>query len=241
MQNRIKSVMVYIFDRIIPLYAVIPVISCFVWNGIVYGGVRIINEGRTHFDMTLPIDGIIPVIPEFIVVYFGCFATWGIYYILNVRVGKTECARFVTFDLLTRTICMIIFLAVPTYNVRPQVDGADLFSHALRFLYDYDAADNLFPSIHCIVSWNCFVGIRDLKCYKKRYKVIAFVIAVLVFISTLVTKQHVIGDVISAVFISEICWGIVCKSRIYEKVWLLFDKINKKVFSPFIKGKGNLI
>ena len=68
MQNRIKSVLVYIFDRIIPLYAVIPVISCFVWNGIVYGGVRIINEGRTHFDMTLPIDEMIPVIPEFIVV-----------------------------------------------------------------------------------------------------------------------------------------------------------------------------
>ena len=30
----------------------------------------------------------------------------------------------------------------------------------MRFLYQVDAADNLFPSIHCLTSWFCYIGIR---------------------------------------------------------------------------------
>ena len=44
----------------------------------------------------------------------------------------------------------------------------------------------------------------------------AAVIAVMVFISTLVTKQHVIADVISAVAISEACWLVVNKTGVYR-------------------------
>ena len=44
----------------------------------------------------------------------------------------------------------------------------------------------------------------------------AAVIAVMVFISTLVTKQHVIADVISAVAISEVCWLVVNKTGAYR-------------------------
>lgn len=30
----------------------------------------------------------------------------------------------------------------------------------MRLLYWIDAADNLFPSIHCLVSWLCWIGVR---------------------------------------------------------------------------------
>lgn len=30
----------------------------------------------------------------------------------------------------------------------------------MRFVYAVDAADNLFPSIHCLVSWFCYIGLR---------------------------------------------------------------------------------
>ena len=162
-----------------------------------YWGTRCINADMKHFDMTLPIDRATPVIPVFVVVYFGCYISWIIYYIASVRVGRYECARFVTFDIITRT-------------------GEDIFSCVLRFLYEIDAPDNLFPSIHCLVSWNCYIGVRNIKEYPASFKNMAAVIAVMVFISTLVTKQHVIADVISAVAISEVCWLVVNKTGVYR-------------------------
>ncbi len=240
MKNRINKVLSYIFDNILPLYALIPIITCFVWNAIIYWGTRVISGGMKHFDMTLPIDKMTPVIPEFIIIYFGCYISWAIFYIMSVRTGKVQCAKFVTFDLITRTVCGIIFILLPTCNIRPEIYGSDIFSKALIFLYSIDAPDNLFPSIHCLVSWNCFVGIRYQKEYGKGIKIISVIIAVLVFISTLVTKQHVIVDVISAVAISEVCWYIIERSKVYILVGQFFDKINSAVFGRFLKGKGNL-
>lgn len=68
---------------------------------------------------------------------------------------------------------------------------------------------------------------------------ISAIIAVLVFISTLVTKQHVIVDVISAVIISEVVWWVVGRSKVYVPVWKVFESINNAVFGRFLKGKGN--
>ena len=219
MKNSVRTNIKKIFNhinRIIPVYAIIPLIVCFSWNMLVYWGARCINADMKHFDMTLPIDRATPVIPVFVVVYFGCYISWIIYYIASVRVGRYECARFVTFDIITRTCCAVLFVVIPTYNIRPDITGEDIFSCALRFLYEIDAADNLFPSIHCLVSWNCYIGVRNIKEYPVIFKNMAAVIAVMVFISTLVTKQHVIADVISAVAISEVCWLVVNKTGVYR-------------------------
>lgn len=226
--------------KILPYYAFIPLITCFMWNNIIYTGTRIINGDLRHYDMTTAFDKSIPVIPAFIVVYFGCFAFWGMFYIANMRVGIKECAKFATFDLITRTVCAVLFIAIPTHNIRPDICGNDFFSWGLRYLYVIDAADNLFPSIHCLVSWNCFVGIRGLRCYKRKYKILACVMAILVFMSTLVTRQHVIADVISAVIISEVCWWLVNHSKCYIWVWKVFHRINGRLFAMYGKRKRDV-
>lgn len=212
--------------KVLPAYAVLPLISCFVWNTVMYSGSRLINANFTHYDMTMNIDRMTPVIPEFMIVYFGCFATWIVCYIMCGRVSREYCARFVAFDILTRTVCGIIFLVLPTYNIRPEIIGTGIFDKLLLFLYSIDAADNLFPSIHCLVSWNCFVGLRNAGCYKKGTVALSAVIAVLVFISTLVTKQHVIVDVIAAVIISELGWIAAKRMHLYRYVEKAMNKLN---------------
>ena len=69
---------------------------------------------------------------------------------------------------------------------------------------------------------------------------ISVIMAVLVFVSTLVTKQHVIADVISAVVISEICWWVVGHTQFDKKIWYVFEKLNNMFFGKIIKEKGNL-
>ena len=74
------------------------------------------------------------------------------------------------------------------------------------WLYSIDAADNLFPSIHCLVSWFCFLGIRGRQEIPKWYQYLSCVIAVCVFLSTLMTKQHVVWDVAGGVILAQICF-----------------------------------
>lgn len=223
------------FLKLVPAYCLLPLIACFVWNSIIYNGTRLINGNMKHYDMTTSLDNATPVIPEFMLIYFGCFLFWGIYYIMCGRVSKDYCAKFVTFDMLTRAVCGVFFLILPTTNVRPVIENTDFFSWVLNFLYSIDAADNLFPSIHCLVSWNCFVGIRKVGIYSYKAKLIAFIGSILVFLSTLFTKQHVIADVISAVILSELMWFIVDHTKFYKKTGVVIDKVNGSICRVFRK------
>ena len=56
MKNSVRTNIKKLFNhinRIIPVYAIIPLIVCFSWNMLVYWGARCINADMKHFDMTL--------------------------------------------------------------------------------------------------------------------------------------------------------------------------------------------
>ena len=79
------------------------------------------------------------------------------------KAGEGTGLPFFTADLISRRVCLIIFLAYPTTNTRPVIEGSGFWDLLAGWLYSIDAADNLFPSIHCLVSWFCFLGIKDQK------------------------------------------------------------------------------
>lgn len=193
---------------IIPRYAAIPLILCLTINCAAYWFGRLISQGKYHYDMTTSFDDMIPFQPVWIIIYFGCYLFWVANYILAVRQSKENMVQMIGSDIMGKIICFIFFVALPTTNLRPEVIGHDIFDNLMRFLYSADAADNLFPSIHCLVSWYCCLGIIKTK-VPKWYQILSVVIAILIFASTLFTKQHVIVDVIGAVIIAEVTWYAV--------------------------------
>lgn len=212
--------------QLVPRYALLPLILCFTFNSGVYFGVRLVNRGRTFYDMTTALEEAIPVIPAWTIVYFGCYLFWIANYIWISRLSRKRCYQLIFADMLGKLVCGVIFLVLPTTNVRPDVLGSGVFDAALRLLYQIDAADNLFPSIHCLVSWNCFAGIRGRQEVPRGYQIFSFVMAVLVFLSTLFTKQHVVADIVAGVAIAELAWQISLRTRGYcllerARAWVL--------------------
>lgn len=108
--------------------------------------------------------------PQFLIIYFGCYVFWAVNYILAARQEREQVYRFFTADIISRCVCLIIFLAYPTTNTRPVIEGNGIWDLLAGWLYSIDAADNLFPSIHCLVSWFCFLGIKDQKRIPTWYK-----------------------------------------------------------------------
>lgn len=214
----------------IPEYGVLPLISCFAINCLVYWGSHLLVQNKKHYDLTSKLDNQIPFIKEWVIIYIVCYLFWAVNYILIAREGREKCYRFVFADIVSRLICGIIFILFPTTNIRPNVPGDDIISWLMNFIYRIDPATNLFPSIHCLVSWFCFVGIRNSKKVPLWYKVFSCIFAVLVFASTQFTKQHYLIDVAGGIIIAELCYYIACHTRIYQSIKKVFVRAEQGIF-----------
>ena len=217
----------------IPVWVFIPLLSILAVNCLVYWGSGVLTADRYHFDFTFAFDRAVPLIPEFVWIYILAFPFWAVNYILAVQRGKKTFYRFVATDLLVHLMCFIIFMAVPTTNIRPVLAGDTLSERILSLVYIMDGGNmpsNLLPSIHCYVSWLCW---RELKCAREIpvwYQRFSLVFAVLIIISTQVLKQHYIVDAIAAVILVEAAWRFFAKESRYQKIMNVFEYWNRKIW-----------
>lgn len=222
-------------EPILPLYAIIPLIGSFVFNTIIYSTTMTLCANLPHYDFTTDLDRMVPVIPWFTYIYFLSFPFWAINYILIGRGEKKQLFQFLTADLASRVVCLFFFVFLPTTNIRPEVTGTSLADDLLRFLYSIDQPTNLFPSIHCLVSWFCFIGIKDREDIPKWYKVFSCIFAIMVFVSTQVTKQHYLVDVVGGVLIAELTFRISRRVGAYLYVQRFYEKINSWIATSYGK------
>lgn len=223
------------WERMLPRWAILPLLICLGFNNLLYFVPRLFLTEVHHFDFTMDIDRSVPFVPEWVYIYLVCYLFWAANYILVGRGTKEELYRFLTAEMTAKLICGILFILIPTTNVRPEVPGTDLASVLMRMVYDMDEPTNLFPSIHCLVSWFCFLGIRDRKDIPTWYKGFSAVFAILVFLSTQFTKQHYAIDVLGGWLLAEVSFA--WNRREKAKGWMLmqrfFESINRKVWGEY--------
>ena len=178
------------------------------FNLFVYYGSRLVTVNRPHIDLSNSIDNAIPVIPWMILIYYGCYAFWVLNYCLCVKFEKSDCNRVITAHFIGETVCLVFFLLLPTTMTRPEITGTGFFDSLLRMTYTIDRADNLLPSLHCFVSWLCYIGVRGNKQIPLWYRVTSLVIALSVFVSTVTVKQHVVIDIAVGAALAEISYAL---------------------------------
>lgn len=219
----------------VPRYAIIPLLCAVVLNCGIYSSTQFLCANRYHYDFTLAFDRAVPVIPQFVIIYLVCYAFWALNYILISRVGKEHFFKFITADYISRLVCAVFFILLPTTNVRPEIVSDSLSTMLLNFVYTVDMPYNLFPSIHCLVSWFCCIGLRGVKSVPKAYRVFSCIFAILICISTQVTKQHYIVDLIGGIFLAELLYFLSHRVGLYRKVMAVFDKLQNRLFKPVNK------
>ncbi len=180
------------------------VLAALILHCFTYFGTRLFTTGWHHHDMTTWLDKYIPFLPCTVVIYLGCYIFWAVNYTLGCTQDEKNAKIFLLTEIIAKTVCLACYVIIPTTNVRPIIEGTGIFENIMMRLYTMDAADNLFPSIHCLSSWLCIIAVRDQKRVPNVYKVITVILATMVCISTLTTKQHVIVDVIAGILLAEI-------------------------------------
>lgn len=196
--------------RSVPAYGWAAIIAVVTLNVLVYEGSRLITTPWVHYDFAIRYDYRIPLLKQFVLVYIPLsYGHWVYGFYLAAREEKKICMRVFASEMIAKLICLACFLIIPTAMVsRPEIEGNDLFSAWCRLVYKNDAADNLFPSIHCLESYLLTRTAFSFKRAPKWFKYVNFPVTALVFASTLFMRQHVIVDIFAAILAVEVAMFI---------------------------------
>lgn len=157
-------------------------------------------------DLSLAFDLQTPFRPGWAWVYLLSYFFWMYVYITTARDSESSACKLAVSDITGKLICLLFFLLFPTTNIRPEVSGTGFTAFLMRTIYRMDSPTNLFPSIHCFIAWlgtRCIFSVNNLR-HKGFHCAFSVAGTLLVFASTLFTKQHVVLDVLGGMAVAEI-------------------------------------
>ena len=157
-------------------------------------------HGREFHSPELAIDRMLPLLPEWSVVYGSLFCA----VILPAFVVHQQdlLRRTIHAFLMTWLVAFAIFVAYPTIGPQhPKVAVQGFAAWGLRTIYSADVNYNCFPSLHVAQAF-----LAAFACHRVHRGVgrVTFVWAVLLGVSTLLTKQHYFLDVAGGIALAYV-------------------------------------
>jgi membrane-associated phospholipid phosphatase len=178
------------------------------------------------------LDNLIPFNEYFIIPYllwfFYIFITVA-YLLLTSKHDFYKCCAYLFTGM---TICLLIYTVFPNgHYLRVDVNSlgrSNIFTDIIAKLYSVDTATNVFPSIHVFNSVGAMIAIhKNERLFPIKWlQQTAFVLTVLICMSTVFLKQHSIMDVFGALILNIIMYVIV-----YVPVWSKLDREAKQELS----------
>lgn len=202
-------------------------------NQIAYQGARFLSRNFHHWDVALPIDYTFKPVPWTMFIYFGCFIFWFFsYFAIAMQEDREQANRFFAMVQVAKIVCFVFYLVCPTTaDIRVEIVGDGWWDRVLRFCYSADSpASNYFPSMHCMASWFCFIGVRGKKQFHIAFRIATFVMAIAVFISTITTRQHVLLDIPGGIVFAELCYALSLLEPVHRTYTKIINWIMVHVF-----------
>ena len=115
---------------------VLPPLFTFVVNSLVYWGAPlIVGTGRSH-NLSGGLDELVPFMPAFIIIYFGCYIFWVVNYLMVAFYEDENKYRFYTADFYARLICLAFFCVFSDDKYEAGTYGKwDFYSGNAIFIY----------------------------------------------------------------------------------------------------------
>lgn len=166
--------------------------------------------------MYSPIDDYIPFVKYFVVPYLFWFVYMGIGFLYLGLVSKKDYYRLCWFIFGGMCICYTLYMIFPNaQNLRPVIVENDIFSRMIKHIYSTDTNTNVAPSIHVLNSIAVHVALVNCEEFKKEsknWRVLSFITAVLICLSTVFIKQHSIKDGMWAALLATVLYIAIYKA-----------------------------
>ena len=221
--------MIKFLDTILPKKTRLPILLTVFFNFFVYYGAKLINSllNAEYHNLAIPgIDDKIPFVIEFIFIYIIAFLQWAFGYLVLARQNEENVYKYCMACIIAKTICFVFFIALPTMiPYRPEITGNGVCEFVAKFIFSADTPVNLFPSVHCLESWLAARIVFKSK-LPMWIKIANLVLAISVFASVVLVKQHFAIDIPAGVATVEIGLLIVK----FTGADRIFGKVNAKIF-----------
>lgn len=191
---------------------------------------HLLSQGARHWDLSLRGEPLLPFLPWTIWIYFAIIPWCMFVYYQVVRHDRPRADRFFAALLLTKLICLLFFIFFPASIERSEPVGSSPSMLLLRLLYVFDTPDNLFPSVHCLLAWLCWIGLRGKKEFPFALRAAALAMAAAVCVSTLTVRQHVILDVFAGILLAELGYPLADIGALKELYRRLSDALVRPLF-----------
>ncbi|WP_066504940.1 phosphatase PAP2 family protein [Abyssisolibacter fermentans] len=129
--------------------------------------------------------------------------------------------------IIAKILCIIIFILYPTYVIRPEITGNDIFSKLLILTYASDNPVNALPSLHVLQTVITHVAITKVCKKNDRIVIFSFVVAALIILATMFTKQHSLLDVVAGMTIGVV--AVVIGYWKYDKRYIFNGYVQKRI------------
>jgi membrane-associated phospholipid phosphatase len=175
---------------------------------------ELVSERTPHVP-ELALDRAVPLQPAWALVYGSLYLFLILLPVFVVR-QEEQIRLTVRAYLMVWIVAYVCFLVYPTLAPRPvNVIGEGFVVWGLRFLYSSDLPYNCFPSLHVAHSF-----VSALTCYRvhRGVGIAAVLCASLIGVSTLLTKQHYIADVIAGTFLASLAYAAFLRGYPREAV-----------------------
>lgn len=202
--------------KLFPGYSYLPLAMAVAMQMLVYFGTKPFTRDLPHLSIPLPFEGSIPFAPEWVTVYAMTFFFWIIGLIVAMEQERELCFKLFTAVYAAQLMCFVFFIAMPTCIDRPEITGSAYYDRLLSQIYAADEPVNLFPSMHCMLSYIVFRGLMYCPGVKKPYVAAAGVLTALICASTVLVKQHFLLDVFAGLILGELSLCIALKTSVWK-------------------------
>jgi membrane-associated phospholipid phosphatase len=195
LKNIVKTIIALALSLLVPLVSLI------------YG---LIN--KPHGDVRILvtfIDRSIPFVKEFILPYVSWYFFIYSSLIILCLFDRKNYYRTLTAYIITLLTSFLIFMLFQTTVPRPVVTGDDIFSRLVRMIYTNDKPFNCLPSIHVSTSYLIMRAVNISAIKNRAYRMFIYTLGLLIILSTLFVKQHVILDIAAGIALAELAYRFV--------------------------------
>lgn len=154
----------------------------------------IVDINEVHYVYT-SIDALIPLFSPAVIIYISSFIQWIIAIFILLKQDTLFGYKVSLAIIIGSIIGFIVFLAFPTGVLRTNFEINNVFDWILSQIYFVDNPINACPSFHCFCSTITIIILKYSKNIDNKYRIINTIFSILVYASTLLTKQHYLIDV----------------------------------------------
>ena len=169
---------------------------------------------KFYFQVILLADRVIPFVEQFVIPYYSWFFYVAFGLVIVYIYDRNEFDRLCTMLIIGMSLFLLVSTFLPTRQPLrlASMPRDNIFTKLIGKLWTTDTPTNVWPSIHVynttVIEIAFFSAARG-PMKKKFFRAVTFVWAVLIIMSTFFIKQHSLFDVLSALAIAAICYGVV--------------------------------